>query len=240
MDKSSIILALLLLIAVIIPPQRTMGAKGFMSNWDRYIEKPVKRLPPPKIIQARYKISNAPINIITFLTFLVDFADWVMCILMLPCVLLFQDELLDISILVFALLYMAINLPVGLMRTVCSLKISKKKKIKVNTEEYVAMRTIAETVARKPSSAHRDAMQKYMEYVEIVEPFLKDFERCLKKKKGIQYIPEDNLKWLIDKIIPRYEKHLLYNVLSENPQKKLLTICFKKSNEIIIQVPIKK
>lgn len=240
MDKSNTILALLLLIAIIIPPQKNMGAKGFLNDWDRDIEKPIKRLPPPKTIQARYKISNSPINIITFLTFLVDFADWIMCILMLPCVLLFQGKSFDISILVFALLYMVINLPVGIMRTVCCLKISKKKKIKMNTEEYVAIRTIAETVAQKPFSTQRDAMQKHKEYVEIIKPFLRDFKRYLKGKKGKQYISEDDLKWLIYKIIPKHEKHLSYNVSSESPQKKLLTIYLKRSSEIIVQVPIKK
>jgi hypothetical protein len=83
-------------------------------------------------------------------------------------------------------------------------------------------------------------MRKYKEYTDIIAPFLKDVEKCLKKKKGIRYIPEDNLKWLIDKIVPKYQKYLTYNILSKEPQNKILTIYLIKSNEIIMQIPIKK
>ena len=40
MDKYKTIFAILFIIAIIIPPQKNMGAKGFMKNWDKYIEKP--------------------------------------------------------------------------------------------------------------------------------------------------------------------------------------------------------
>ncbi len=235
MDEYNIIWAIFFLIAIIIPPQKTMGAKGFMSNWDRYIEKPVKRLPPPKLIQIRYKISNIPINIITYLTFLVDFAVWLMFIVMLPCLLFLKDKLFDTAFIIFVIVYLLINLPVGIARTVCTIKIAKKQKVKLQTEQYVAMTTIAESLITQ-----RKVMRKYKEYKDIIAPFLKDFEKCLKKKKGIRYIPEDNLKWLIDKIIPKYQKHLTYNVLSKEPTERILTICLTKNNESIIQVPIKK
>ena len=52
-----------------------MGAKGFMNDWDHLIERPSKRLSPPKFIQFRYNIGKSRINIITYLTFLADFAD---------------------------------------------------------------------------------------------------------------------------------------------------------------------
>ena len=235
MDEYNIIWAILFLIAIIIPPQKTMGAIGFMNSWDRYTEKPVKRLPPPKLIQIRYKISSAPINIITYLTFLIDFAVWVMFIMMLPCLLFLKDKFFDTAFIIFVIAYLLINLPIGIARTVCTIKIAKKQKTKLQTEKYVAMRTIAESLVTQ-----RNAMRKHKEYKDIIAPFLKDFEKCLKKKKGIRYIPEDNLKWLIDKIIPKYKKHLTYNVLSNEPQEKLLTIYLIKSNEVIIQLPIKK
>ena len=97
------------------------------------------------------------------------------------------------------------------------------------------MKNIAESLVTQ-----RKAMRKYKEYTDIIAPFLKDFEKCLKKKNGMRYISEDNLKWLIDKIIPKYENHLTYNILSKEPQNKILTIYLIKSNEVIIQVPIKK
>ena len=235
MDEYNILWAILFLIAIIIPPQKTMGAKGFMNDWDRYIDKPVKRLSPPKLIQLRYKISDAPINIITYLTFLIDFTVWVMFIVMLPCLLFLKEKLFDTAFIIFVIIYLLINLPIGIARTVCTVKIAKKQKIKLQTEQYVAMRTIAGSLVTQ-----RKAMREYKEYKDIIAPFLKDFEKCLKKKKGIRYIPDDNLKWLIDKIIPKYQKHLTYNVLSKEPPNKILTICLTKNNKIIIQVPIKK
>ena len=235
MDKYKTIFAILFIIAIIIPPQKNMGAKGFMKDWDKYIEKPAKRLPPPKLIQIRYKISNAPINIITYLTFLIDFAVWIMFIMMLPCLLFLKDKFFDTAFIIFVIAYLLINLPIGIARTVCTIKIAKKQKTKLQTEQHVAMRTIAESLVTQ-----RNAMQKYKEYKNIIAPFLKDFEKCLKKRKGIRYIPEDNLKWLIDKIIPKYQKHLTYNVLSNDPTEKILTIYLTKRDEIIIQVPIKK
>lgn len=235
MAEYNIIWAIFFLIAIIIPPQKTMGAKGFMNNWDRYIEKPVKRLSPPKLIQIRYKISNAPINIITYLTFLIDFAVWIMFIVMLPCFLFLKGKLFDTAFIMFVIVYLLINLPIGIARTVCTIKISKKQKVKLQTEQYVAIKTIVESLATQ-----RKSMRKYKEYTDNIAPFLKDFKKCLNKKKGTRYIPETNLKWLIDKIIPKYEKYLSYNISSENPQKKLLTIFAKKSNETIIQIPIKK
>ena len=128
MDEYKTIWAILFLIAIILPPQKTMGAKGFMNDWDRYIEKPVKRLPPPKLIQIRYKISNAPINIITYLTFLIDFAVWVMFIVMLPCLLFLKGKLFDTAFITFVIVYLLINLPIGIARTVCTIKIAKKQK----------------------------------------------------------------------------------------------------------------
>ena len=235
MDEYNIIWAILFLIAIITPPQKTMGAKGFMNDWDRYIEKPVKRLLPPKIIQIRYKISKAPINIITYITFLVDFAVWIMFIVMLPCLLFLKDELFDTAFIIFAIVYLLINLPIGIVRTVCTIKIAKKQKVKLQTEQYVAMRSIAELLVMQ-----RKAMREDKEYTDIIVPFLKDFEKCLKKKRGIRYIPEDNLKWLIDEIIPKYQKHLTHNVFSKGPTEKILTIYLTKGNESIIQVPIKK
>jgi hypothetical protein len=93
---------------------------------------------------------------------------------------------------------------------------------------------------RKARREHKEIMRKNKEYTDVIAPFLKDFEKCLKTKKGIRYIPEDNLKWLIDKIIPKYKKHLTYNVLIKEPTEKILTIYLTKRNESIIQVPIKK
>lgn len=159
MDEYNIIWAILFLIAIIIPPQKIMGAKGFMNDWDRYIEKPVKRLPPPKLIQIRYKISNAPINIITYLTFLIDFAVWVMFIIMLPCLLFLKDKFFDTAFIIFVIVYLLINLPIGIARTVCTIKIAKKQKTKLQTDQYVAMRTIAELLVTQ-----RKAMRKYKEY----------------------------------------------------------------------------
>lgn len=228
-------LSLLLLIAIVIPPQKNMGARGFMNDWDGYIEKPAKRLYPPKLIQVRYELRNTPINIITYLTFLVDYVDWLMCIVLLPCVLMFQDRSLDIVFLIFGLLYIVINFPIGIMRTICCLKISKKQNIKLYTEEYVAMRTVAESLVTK-----RKAMRKYKEYTDIIAPFLKDFERCLKTKKGKRYIPEDGLKWVADKILPKYKEHLTYSVLSKDCKNKILTICLIKSSKVIVQIPVKK
>ena len=235
MDEYNIIWAILFLIAIIIPPQKTMGAKGFMNDWDHLIERPSKRLSPPKFIQFRYNIGKSRINIITYLTFLADFADWVMCILILPCVLFLKDKFFDTAFIIFAILFFLINLPISIERTVCTIKIAKKQKIKLYTKEYVAMRSIAEALI-----THRKAMRECKEYTAIIAPFLKEFEKCLKKKKGIRYIPEDNLKWVIDKIIPKYQKHLTYNVFSKEPQKTLLTIYLIKDNKIIIQVPVKK
>ena len=242
MDEYNIIWTILFLIAIIIPPQKTMGAKGFMNDWDRYIEKPVKRLPPPKLIQIRYKISNAPINIITYLTFLIDFAVWVMFIVMLPCLLFLKDKLFDTAFIIFVIVYLLINLPIGIARTVCTIKISKKQKIKLQTEQHVAMRTIAELLVtqRKARREYKEYKEKDKEYKDIIAPFLKDFEKCLKTKKGKRYIPEGNLKWLTDRIIPKYQKHLTYNILNEEHKNKILTICLIKSNKVIIQVPIKK
>ena len=236
MDTENIILALLLLIAIVIPPQKNMGVNGFMKKWDAHIEKPTKRLFPPKIIQFRYHIGKSSINIITYLSFLVDFVDWAMCIAMLPCVLLFRDKTLDISILIFALIYMSINLPIGIIRTICSLKISKKHKIKMNTDGYVEMRSLAETVKRKP--AYREAMQKHKEYLEIIEPFLKEFEKCIDKKSGDLYISNENLKWAIDKIFPKYKKHLSYNISSGTLSNCLLTISLIRDNRVIKQVQV--
>ena len=242
MDEYKTIWAILFLIAIILPPQKAMGAKGFMNDWDRYIEKPVKRLPPPKLIQIRYKISNAPINIITYLTFLIDFAVWVMFIVMLPCLLFLKDKLFDTAFIIFVIVYLLINLPIGIARTVCTIKIAKKQKVKLQTEQYVATRSIAELLVmqRKDRREYKEIKEKNKEYTDIIAPFLKDFEKCLKTKKGNRYIPEDGLKWVTDKILPKYKEHLTYSVLSEDPKNKILTICLTKNSESVIQVPIKK
>ncbi len=235
MGWESIIGIIFLSIAIVLPPQKHMGVKGFMKNWDAYIEKPAKRLPPPKLIRFRYGIRNHPINIITYLSFLVDFANWLICIGMLLCVFIFKDKFYGTAFGIFAIIYFFINLPIGIVRTVCTTKIAKKKKNKLQTEQYVATRSLVEEIV-----SYRETKQMLKEYEEIEKPFLKDFGRCLKKKKDKQYISEDGLRWLIDKIIPKYKKYLTYNVLSNEPPKKLLTIYLIKTNEIIIQVPIKK
>lgn len=245
MNESNIGLAIFLLIAVLIPPQKYFGARGFMIAWDHLIEKPAKRLSPPKFIQFRYDIGKTPINIITYLVFLADFADWVLCIALLPCVLLFKGDILDVTIVVYAFVFFIINVPIGIAHTICVCRIAKKKKIKLNTEQYVAMRTLPTLLISQHSPEQKEAIQQCKEYEEIIEPFLKDFERCLKKKKGVRYISEEGLKLVIDKIIPKYQEHLTYNISvkepkSTEPPKKLLTIYLIKNNKTIIQVPIKK
>ncbi len=234
MDEYKTIFAIYFLIAILIPPQKNWGVKGFMNDWDRYIEKPVKRLSPPKLIQFRYKISNAPINIITYLTFLVDFAFWVMLIVMVPCLLFLKGKLLDTVFIIFAIVCFLINLPIGIVRTVCTSKIAKKQKVKLHTEQYVAMRSLAETlvVYRKAKREHKRT--------QIMLSFSNDFERCLKMKKASYILPEDNLKWVTNKILPKYKKHLTYSILREDHKNKLLTVCWIDSNEAIIQVSIKK
>lgn len=245
MNESNIGLAIFLLIAVLIPPQKYFGARGFMFNWEHLIEKPAKRLSPPKFIQFRYDIGKTPINIITYLVFLADFADWVLCIALLPCVLLFKGDILDIAIVVYIIVFFIINVPIGIAHTICVCRIAKKKKIKLYSEQYVAMRTLATLLISQHSPEQKEAIQQCKEYEEIIEPFLKDFERCLKKKKGVRYISEEGLKWVIDKIIPKYQEHLTYNISGKEPKsteppKKLLTIYLIKNNKPIIQVPIKK
>lgn len=242
MQDIDIVCIAFLLIAIVLPPQKNMGVNGFMKSWDIHIEKPVKRLPPPKLIQFRYGIGNSPINIITYLSFLVDFANWLMCIAMLPCVLIFKDMFYDTAFGIFAIIYFFINLPIGIARTVCTAKIAKKQKIKLQTEQYVATRSIAELLVmqRKARREYKEFKEKDKEYTDIIAPFLKDFEKCLKTKKGKRYIPEDGLKWVTDKILPKYKEHLTYSVLSEDPKNKILTICLTKNSESIIQVPIKK
>lgn len=232
--------ALLLFIAIVLPPQKHMGVNGFKKNWDAHIETPAKRLSPPKFIQYRYDIGKRPINIITYLSYLVDFANWLLCIAMLPCVLIFKDSLFDVVTSVFAFIYFFINLPIGIARTVCTGKIAKKQKTKLVTEQYAEMRSVAEAIVKTRSPAYRETMRETREYFEIIKPFLNEFEKCIKTKKGKLYIPEDNLKWLIDKIIPKYQKHLAYTVSSEEPSNKVLTVYCIRNNKIIEQVPIKK
>lgn len=162
MDPKNIFLFFLLLIAILIPPQTNMGAKGFMKNWDRYIEKPSKRVIPPRFIRIRYGVRKSPINIITCLSFLVDFADWILCIVMLPCLLILKDESLNIAFLVYVIIFMVINLPMGIIKIVCTLKIAKNQKRKVNSENSVAAFSLLESLAqtRKTSSEHRKAMRR--------------------------------------------------------------------------------
>lgn len=237
MSELNIGLALLLLIAIVIPPQKNMGAKGFMNDWDSLIEKPNKKLSPPRLIQIRYRIGKSPINIVTYLTFLIDFANWMLCIVALPCVLFFQNAALDVVIAVYAVVFFTINLPMGIARTICTLKISKRQKIKINTEEYVAARSFLETFTNK---SNKEALRKHKEYVKIIEPFLKEFEKCLFKIKGVEYITNDNLQWAIDRIIPKYKKYLSYRVSNETSVKRFVSIYLLKDNKVIKQVPIKK
>ena len=237
MSELNIGLALFLLIAIVVPPQKYMGAKGFMSDWDSLIEKPNKRLSPPRLIQIRYGIGKSPINIVTYLTFLSDFANWILCIVALPCVLLFQNDSLDVVMAVYVIVFLTIDLPIGIARTICTIKTSKRLKIKTNTEVYVVARLLFETFADK---SNKEALRKHKEYVEIIEPFLKEYEKCLVKIRGIDYISNDNLQWMINKIIPKYEKHLSYNVLNETSKKRFVSIYLLRDNTVIKQTPIKK
>ena len=243
MDTENIILVLFLLIAIVIPPQKNMGVNGFMKDWDAHIEKPNKKLSPPKLIQIRYGIGKSSINIITYISFLVDFSNWLMCIVMLPCVLVFKDESLNIAILIFAIVYMTINLPIGIVRTICTIKISKKqnldKRNSIQPEEYVIAYMLAETATRRRSSEYREARQRHKEYVNIIAPFLKEFEKCIDKKNGDVYISDDNLNWAIDKIFPKYQKHLSYNISKEDSSSRLLTISLIRGDKVIKQLQVK-
>lgn len=232
------LVAVLLLIAIVVPPPKNMGVNGFMKNFDYHIEKPAKRLTPPKFIQFRYGIEKSNINIITYLSFLVDFADWLMCIALLPCVLILKDEFYDTAGVIFAIIYICINLPIGIARTVCSQKIAKKQKVKLNSEEYVAMRSLAETFASSLST--KKEQREYEKYVSNIHPFLKEFEKCLSKNKGIKYISNDNLKYAINKIFPKYEKHLYYIISNGEYENKFLSVHLVENDKILIQIQIKK
>ena len=85
----------------------------------------------------------------------------------------------------------------------------------------------------------RKAKREYKR-TQIMLSFLNDFERCLKMRKAHYILPEDNLKWVTNKILPKYKKHLTYSILREDHKNKLLTVCWIDSNEAIIQAPIKK
>lgn len=63
----------------------------------------------------------------------------------------------------------------------CTNKIAKKQKVKLHTEQHVAMRASAETHA-----AYRKAKREH-KHTEIMLSFLNDFERCLKKKRQTTY-----------------------------------------------------
>ena len=104
----------------------------------------------------------------------------------------------------------------------------------MQTEQYVATRSIAELLVMQ-----RKAKREYKR-TQIMLSFLNDFERCLKMRKAHYKLPEDNLEWVINRIMPKYEKHLTHSILSEDPKNKILTIYLIKSNEAIIQVSIKK
>lgn len=242
MDEYKTIWAILFLIAIILPPQKTMGAKGFLNDCDIYIEKPVKRLSPPKLIQIRYKISNAPINIITYLIFLNDFALWVMLIVMLPCVLFLKGKLLDTAFILYVIVYVLINLPIGIVRTVCTIKIAKRQKVKLQTEQYVAMRSLAEKINREfeIKKELREFDREYKKYETSIKPFLKEIERCLSKRKGVKYISYANLKYVIDRIFPKYEKMLYYSVSNGEYRSKLLSVYLTENDKILIQIQIKK
>ena len=171
---------------------------------------------------------------------MVDFANWLLCIAMLPCVLIFKDSLFDVVTAVFAFIYFFINLPIGIARTVCTTKIAKKQKAKLVTEQYAEMRSVAEAIVKTRSPAYRETMRETREYFEIIKPFLNEFEKCIKTKKGKLCMPEDNLKWLIEKIIPKYQKHLAYTVSSEEPSNKVLTVYCIRNNKIVEQIQVKK
>ena len=130
MDWQSGVWVIFLVIAIVLPPQKHMGVNGFKKNWDVHIETPAKRLFPPKFIQYRYDIEKKPINIITYLSYLADFANWLICIAMLPCVLILKDKFYTTAFLIFAYVYFFINLPIGIARIVCTTKIAKKQKTK--------------------------------------------------------------------------------------------------------------
>ena len=48
------------------------------------------------------------------------------------------------------------------------------------------------------------------------------------------------MEWVINRIMPKYEKHLTYSILSEDSKNKTFAVYSIKSNKVIIQVPIKK
>ena len=169
-----------------------------------------------------------------------DFADWLYCIAMLPCVLILKDKYFDTVSIILVIIYFLINLPIGIARNVCTSKIAKKLKAKLVTEQYAEMRSVAEAIVKTWSPAYRETMRETREYFEIIKPFLNEFEKCIKTKKGKLYIPEDNLKWLIEKIIPKYQKHLTYTVSSEEPSNKVLTVYCIRNNEIVKQIQVKK
>ncbi len=237
-DVENIILAFLFLIAIIVPPQKNMGVNGFAKNWDHYIESPSKKLIVPRLIQIRYCIGKSKINIITYISFMVDFANWLICILMFPAMLVFKDDALKIAILIFAITYMIINLPIGIARTICVLKVSKKQRFTIQSEEYDTAISIVETTEKKRTLAYRNAIRQHKEYVNIIEPFLKDFERCISKENGKAYISEDNLKWAIDKIFPKYKKRIFYSISNEEPQNRLLIISLTRDNRVITKVKL--
>lgn len=238
MGAENIILAILFLISIIIPPQKNMGVNGFAKNWDHYIERPNKKLILPRIIQIRYGMGKSKVNIITYISFVVDFVNWIMCIVMLPIVLIFKDDALKIAILIFAITYLIIVLPVGIIRTICVLKISKKQRFAIQSEEYYMAISIAEAMAKKRGLAYRNAIRQHKEYVNIIAPFLKEFERCVSKEEGKVYISEDNFNWATDKIFPKYKRRISYSVSNEDPQNCLLIIVLKRDNRVITKVKL--
>lgn len=68
----------------------------------------------------------------------------------------------------------------------------------------------------------------------------KELSKCSKKQKGFLYFPLENISYFKKNILPKYQKHVYYEILNDEYKKSMFFVYDKSDNEVIFQAEIKK
>ena len=72
------------------------------------------------------------------------------------------------------------------------------------------------------------------------KPLTKDLSRCLRKYKGVDHMFSVGLSYAEEKVLPKYNEYVVYEILQNEKHKTFLRVYAKSDGALVFQAPVRE
>lgn len=232
--KASVTIWIIFLIEPIFTYIRSRrGAKRYHLTSDRYEpSSKFSNIRPCKFIRMHFGLANKSMHFLVYWQYIMSLVAFFRIFLtpILAVCVKFHFEYFVLIWAAFFILIFVVNIP----RFVLEIKYAHQDN---KTNKPITTTPLAKTIRNdlKDAKIVISAIRRTKEHRKWERALLREIEKCLQKQKGKKVLPIKNVGYIQNKIIPKYEKYIFYDI-DKDENISSLKIYTKKHHRLVIEI----